>query len=414
MTWPTLKSRLANPIITEEEALRQLKRNGQTLTPFAEAKLAEYDKIPKQMKALYVGSFDPFTLGHLNIVLRACAMFPTVTIGIGNNPSKKYMFSVDERIALIKAIPSIKEHNVSVVEINNLTADYARVNGYTHLIKGARTAQDFDYEKLINEITLTQQRNLETVLLFSDTKLSHVSSSAAKELAKFQGLVHDYLPLNIKEAVESKLGQAIIGVTGTIGAGKSTFCKYLVDEMQHEFGCNIHHINMDLLAHRLLTETTPLAEEVRASIMDTFETTDRKALGEIVFNSRTKLDALNSIYREPILTLLREELRGKKGIILLEGALLAELKWLFLCNNNVILVREPKPEKYLKRLEKRGYSAEQIDNRLQSQYTFFDKQATILSEIGESEHGTLCVQTSEMALAHEVLTLILRLKNSLT
>ena len=171
---------------------------------------------------------------------------------------------------------------------------------------------------------------------------------------------------------------------------------------------------MDLLAHRLLTETTPLAEEVRASIMDTFETTDRKALGEIVFNSRTKLDALNSIYREPILTLLREELRGKKGIILPEGALLAELKWLFLCNNNVILVREPKPEKYLKRLEKRGYSAEQIDNRLQSQYTFFDKQATILSEIGVSEHGTLCVQTSEMALAHEVLTLILRLKNSLT
>jgi pantetheine-phosphate adenylyltransferase len=366
------------------------------------------------MKALYVGSFDPFTLGHLNIVLRACAMFPTVTIGIGNNPSKKYMFSVEERIALIKAIPSIKKHNVSVVEINNLTADYARINGYTHLIKGARTAQDFDYEKLINEITLTQQRNLETILLFSDTKLSHVSSSASKALAKFQGLVHDYLPLNIKEAVEAKLGQAIVGVTGIIGAGKSTFCKYLVDEMQHEFGCTIHHVNMDLLAHRLLTETTPLAEEVRGEILREFGTSDRKALGEIVFGNKDKLNVLNSIYREPILTLLREELRGKKGIVLLEGALLAELDWLFLCNNNVILVREPESKKYLKRLRKRGYSDTQVNNRLQSQYTYHDKKVVIGDKILKDGHGVIWTQVSEMAMTYEVFQLLHRLGKSLT
>ena len=235
------------------------------------------------MKALYVGSFDPFTLGHLNIALRAKNMFGGLTIGVGNNPSKKYMFSIAERCSLIKRTMP----DVQIVEIRNLTADYAHKNGFTHLIKGARTSQDFDYEKLINEVTLTQQRNLETILMFSDTRLSHISSSAAKELAKFQGLIHEYVPLHTKEAIEAKLGQAIVGVTGTIGSGKSTFCNNLVNNTASWGVSNVIHVNMDGLAHKLLNDDFHLAVETRKKITDAFKTTDRKELGKIVFGNKT-------------------------------------------------------------------------------------------------------------------------------
>lgn len=344
-------------------------------------------------KGLYVGSFDPVTLGHMDIIKRAANMFSVVTVAVGDNPSKKYMFNFVERVALLsKAINLLGVSNVLVETrpIKYLTADYARLYGYDVIVKGARTSQDFDYERLIHEVSATQQRDIETVLLFSSSHLSHVSSSATKEIAKFQGLIHKYVPIHVKAAIEAKLGQRIIGVTGTIGSGKSTFCKRMVST----FDCATH-INMDLLSHELLTSNLPLAVDTREKIEKEFGTTDRKILGGKVFGNPGELKKLNEIFREPILTLLRDKLIGAQGTVLLEGALLVEMDWLFLCNNRVILVKTPSPEVHKRRLKARDLSDEQIERRLNSQYDYDEKMHVITTRLNADLYGKCVVFDSE-------------------
>ena len=354
-------------------------------------------------KALYVGSFDPVTFGHLDIIRRASRMFSEVVVAIGDNPSKKYMFDFRERVALMeRAIKVMGQYpgsdvRVETSPIRNLTADYARLYGYDIIIKGARTGQDFDYEKLIHEVSLTQQRELETVLLFSDRRLAHVSSSAAKELARFQGLVHEYVPINVKAAMERKLGQRIIGVTGTIGSGKSTFCRSLATPPSVISTNPIHHLSMDDIGHELLTADTNIAKETRWKLTQRFGTCDRKELGKLVFGNRAALDELNAIYRDPMLTLLREKLLGLKGTILLEGALLTEMNWLFLCNNQVVIVKTPSEQEHYNRLSARGLNERQIENRLQSQYSFDEKYMNVGNAICADGFGKCVVHDTEKA-----------------
>lgn len=344
------------------------------------------------MKALYAGSFDPITFGHMDIIKRAVGMFGSLTIGVADNPNKKGMFDVQERMALIKkailvAFPFTKP-SISVVSISSLTADYARIHGYTHIIKGVRTTQDFDYERLIHEVTLTQQKKLETVLLFSDNRLSHVSSSAAKELARFHGMIQGYVPLCVKAAIEEKLGQVILGVTGEVGSGKSTYCQMAVNARPHD---TCFHISLDKIGHRIFTDDNELCKETRKQIEDFFGTCDRKKLGERVFGDDELLSELNSMMHEPMLTLLREELAGKKGTIFLEGALLVESHWLHLCNNNVILLETPNKEEHYRRLQERGLNEEQIKRRIVSQWNFEKKKDAIIRAIDGSKWGSLAV-----------------------
>ena len=346
-------------------------------------------------KALYVGSFDPVTYGHMDIIKRACAMFPYVEIAVGENPNKKYMFSHEERVKMVETALNLLGSSVSGkvglarYPVRSLTADHARMYGFDVIIKGARTNQDFDYERLIHEVSLTQQHKLETVLLFSSANLSHVSSSAVKELAKYQGLIHKYVPIHVKAGIENKLDKRIIGVTGTIGSGKSTLCKKMV----MDFGA--HHVNMDVIAHELLTSNLPIAMETREKVKEAFGTLDRKVLGETVFANESDLKLLNSIYREPMLTMLRDKLSTLKGPIVLEGALLVELDWLFLCNNRVIVVKTPSKQEHVTRLSSRGYSSDQMERRINSQYTYDEKYGSITAAIGKDLYGKCIVVDTE-------------------
>jgi dephospho-CoA kinase len=273
-----------------------------------------------------------------------------------------------------------------------LIAPYSLKNLYILLIDCQYYKKYFDYEKLINEVTLTQQRKLETVLLFADAKYGFVSSSTVKELARFQGLVNDYVPLQVKSAIEGKLGQTIIGVTGTIGSGKSTLCRLLVKLMFDE---EVHYINMDEVANQIWEKKNELSISTVEEIFNTFGTRDRKELGDIVFSDPVKLKKLNEIFREPILTLLRERMFGLKGTILLEGALLAEMNWLFLCNNRVILVETPSDKTHTERLKSRGYSDEQIVRRIASQYSFEEKKAIIEESIKRDDFGVCSIYNTE-------------------
>ena len=338
------------------------------------------------MKALYTGSFDPFTRGHLDIILRACGIFSRVTVGIGDNPSKQYMFGRDERIALVRETLAAGNPNVDVLPVDGLTADFAKLHGFTHLVKGARNSQDFDYERMLHDISLTQQLGTETVLLFAGSKYNNVSSSAVKELARHQGLIHEFVTLNVKAAIERKLVQTIIGVTGTIGSGKSTLCKTLVERFPAA-----HHVNLDDLGRQILEGDTPLALQTQAKVKERFGTTDRKRLGQIVFNNADQLRQLNEINQDPLLTVLRLELAKWRGVIFLEGALLAELNWLHLCCNRVILVQEPDEATHVRRLLERGLDLEQIATRRTSQYSFARKQQVIQERIVRDGYGKLIV-----------------------
>lgn len=315
------------------------------------------------------------------------------------------MFDFRERVKLLEAaVKTLGDYpekvKVEQKPILNLTADYAKLHGFNVIIKGARTGQDFDYEHLIHEVSLTQQRELETVLLFSHRDLTHVSSSAAKELARFQGLVHGYVPIHVKAAMERKLGQRIIGVTGTIGSGKSTFCKSLATPLTKV--CNtIHHIDMDKIGHDLLTSDLHIAKETRWNLTERFGVCDRKGLGDIVFKNGEALKDLNEIFRDPMLTLLRERLLGLKGTILLEGALFAEMGWLFLCNNRVILVKTPSDQERYSRLSGRGLTDRQIQHREQSQYTHDQKLDKITNTICRDSFGKCIIHDTERKIPLE-------------
>lgn len=344
--------------------------------------------------ALYVGSFDPVTYGHLDIIRRACKMFDYVEVAVGDNPAKKYMFSFNERVAMLEQGLNLIRKDMSGViglarsPIRTLTADHARKYGFDVIIKGARTTQDFDYEKLLHEVSATQQRNVETVLLFCSPELSHVSSTAVKELSKYHGLIHKYVPLHVKAAIDGKNGRRIVGLAGTIGSGKS----YLT---HHPGIQNAQVINLDLIGHEVLEGKLPICEETREKLTKEFGTCARKQLGEIVFADKSRMAKLNEIMREPMLTLLRDKLAEAGNTVLLEGALLIEMDWLFLCNNQVILVKTPSEPEHHRRLAARGYSDEEIKRRLSSQYTFEEKKNILEQKIKNDGVGSCYIYDSE-------------------
>lgn len=345
---------------------------------------------------VYPGSFDPVTNGHLDIIERATKTFDKVIVAVGVNTSKKYTFSTQQRIAMLKGV--IKQDNVEVKEFNGLLADFAYENNVGTIIKGVRNNQDFDYERLLHDINLTQQAGIDTHILVADNKLSHVSSSAAKELCKFQGLVQDYVPLSVKENLEWALNnQYILGVTGEIGMGKSYVSNKIVDlfSMEAGFTFPVHNIDLDKVAHELYESNEPVHVKLRENIVKEFNMTsfDRKMLGEIVFNDSEKLQYLNNMVRIPILTQLRKRIRGLKGLILLNGALLVEGNYLSLCNNNVVVIESDKNQQYIN-LQNRGYDTRQIERRIESQFNTRRKIFEINNAIVRDGHGSCLLYTN--------------------
>lgn len=351
--------------------------------------------------ALYAFSGDPITFGHVNIVQRASRVFDKVLVAIGVNPDKVYTFSLQERTEMaqlsLRFLP-----NVTVVSFEGMLTDFAYEQGVSVIIKGVRNANDFQYEQYLGQLGESQKLGIDTVLFFADPKLSHVSSSAVKAIQREQGLVHEYVPLFVKQQLERVIsGQKIIGVTGEIGSGKSYVCQKLV-EIGKKHGVEVHNIELDHIAHEIYQKLPqPRYAEIRLTLVREFGkkiqakdgSINRKILGEIVFQSPKKLQLLNEIMYTPILVRLRREIHGKKGVILLNAALIAESSMAYLSNNNVILVKAD-TEKQRKRLEKRKLSLEQISTRLKSQYDFEEKKKLLDDCIEKTQQGKVWVVES--------------------
>lgn len=141
---------------------------------------------------LFVGSFDPFTIGHDSIVRRALPLFDRIVIGIGINERKQYMRPVDERIAGIQELYA-NEPKIEVKAYSDLVVDFARREQAQCLIKGVRSVKDFEYEREQADIN-RELSGLETLLLFAEPQYESVSSSMVRELIHFGCDVSRFLP----------------------------------------------------------------------------------------------------------------------------------------------------------------------------------------------------------------------------
>ena len=132
-------------------------------------------------KAIYPGSFDPFTNGHLDILNRACAVFDEVIVLVAVNASKKTLFSLLERVEILKAALAGKE-NVRIDSYEGLTVDYARQVGARHIIRGLRAVTDFEYEFQLASANRFANHDIDMVFFMASSDHSFVSSSVVKEL----------------------------------------------------------------------------------------------------------------------------------------------------------------------------------------------------------------------------------------
>ncbi|MGO2082419.1 pantetheine-phosphate adenylyltransferase [Vagococcus sp.] len=154
--------------------------------------------------AIFPGSFDPFTNGHLNTVKRASDLFDEVIITVATNTSKKELFTSREKLELIEnSIVSLKNVKV-VLQPNQLTVDVAVKYQAHFLIRGIRNNQDFEYEKNIAFMNKKLNAQVETIFLLADENYSSISSSMIKEIAKFGGDISSFVPKNVKEALNIK------------------------------------------------------------------------------------------------------------------------------------------------------------------------------------------------------------------
>lgn len=152
------------------------------------------------VKAVFAGSFDPPTNGHLDIIKRASGLFDSVDVVVSVNPEKKYMFSQDERLEMMKNLISDFK-NVSVHAYEGLIVNYAKEVNANVLVRGVRSANDFAYEFDLALMNQNLNNNIETVFLQSKEKYTIVKSSSIKELAKFGGDISRMVP----EIVANKL-----------------------------------------------------------------------------------------------------------------------------------------------------------------------------------------------------------------
>ncbi|AWL10561.1 Pantetheine-phosphate adenylyltransferase [Saliniradius amylolyticus] len=157
-------------------------------------------------RAIYPGTFDPVTNGHADLIQRAASMFSHVTVGIASNPSKKPLFTLEERVELIKEITAGLD-NVDVQGFTGLLADFARQKNANILIRGLRAVSDFEYEFQLANMNRRLNPDLESVFLTPSEENSFISSTLVKEVALHGGDVSSFCHPVVQQALTGKFGR---------------------------------------------------------------------------------------------------------------------------------------------------------------------------------------------------------------
>ncbi|MGY8844107.1 MAG: pantetheine-phosphate adenylyltransferase [Gammaproteobacteria bacterium] len=154
--------------------------------------------------AIYPGTFDPITLGHVDIVSRAAPMFGELILAVAGSTSKNTVFSADERVELATNVLS-RFPNVRIMKFEGLMVDFAKKNGASIILRGLRAVSDFEYEFQLAGMNRKLMPEADTVFLPTSEKFTYISSSLVREIAKYGGDIGEFVPPGVKEVLIKKL-----------------------------------------------------------------------------------------------------------------------------------------------------------------------------------------------------------------
>lgn len=157
----------------------------------------------KHYIAVYPGSFDPITYGHLDIIDRGLEVFDEVIVAIARNSSKQALFSIQERIAMIQRVVG-NNRRVRVDTFDGLLVDYVVKNNARVILRGLRAVSDFEYEFQIAQMNHTIKKEVETLFMMTSVPYGYLSSSIVKEVASLHGPIETFVPPPVREALEAK------------------------------------------------------------------------------------------------------------------------------------------------------------------------------------------------------------------
>ena len=159
---------------------------------------------------VYPGTFDPITLGHIDIIRRGAHLVDRLVIGVTTNPSKEPMFSIAERLAMVRREVDGLGTNIAVVEFDSLLMDFAESQGASMIIRGLRAVADFEYEFQIAGMNQQLNDDIETVFLMADVSLQPIASRLVKEIARYGGAIDKFVTpavaADVKRLLEGEKG----------------------------------------------------------------------------------------------------------------------------------------------------------------------------------------------------------------
>lgn len=156
---------------------------------------------------VYPGTFDPITLGHMDIIRRGARLVDRLIIGVTTNIAKSPLFDDDERIAMVKAEVAGIEGNIEVVGFNSLLMDFADAQGASIVVRGIRGVTDFEYEYQLTGMNRQLNARVETVFLMADVSLQPIASRLVKEIAIFGGDIAKFVTPAVREAVVGRIAE---------------------------------------------------------------------------------------------------------------------------------------------------------------------------------------------------------------
>ena len=156
---------------------------------------------------VYPGTFDPVTLGHLDIIRRATHLVDRLVIGVATNPAKEPMFTIEERLEMVRREVADIAGNIKVVEFDSLLMDFAEAQGASLILRGLRAVADFEYEFQMAGMNQQLNDEIETVFLMADVSLQPIASRLVKEIARYGGAIDKFVPPAVAADVAAHLGR---------------------------------------------------------------------------------------------------------------------------------------------------------------------------------------------------------------
>lgn len=343
----------------------------------------------KETVFLYTFSWDPTTYGHEDIVKRISPKCDKVIVWIWAHPGKTYLFSLQERREIAKdALRGIL--NVEVVDYKWLLTTFAAEQNVDFVVRWIRNTTDMESEKQLFLALKTQKMPVDTIYLFCSPDKEHISSSAAKGILKENWKIHEFVRLNVKQAMEAKMnGYYSIGITWEIWSWKSYIANQLV-EFWNAFGIPTQNIEMDKIWHEVLWELQePIYVDTREKIIEEFweeirlspekNFINRKALWKIIFADSSKREKLNELMQIAIAVRFERLWYKSSWLHLINAALTIEAGNTYRTNNNMIIV-ETDEKTQIQRINQRdNLDPDQIKRRIEGQFNT-DKKKALLQE----------------------------------